>query len=101
MTQWDDPTLQKVQELFDQRINPGLAGHGGWAEILELKDGKLFIRIGGGCQGCGMAQTTVKQGIESVVQQEIPDITQVIDATDHSAGANPYFTPGMDGEESF
>lgn len=90
----EDTRFQQIQELFNTRINPVLAGHGGFAEAIELKDDQLFIRVGGGCQGCGMANATIKQGIQGLVQRMFPDIKDVIDVTDHGVGTNPYFQHG-------
>ena len=89
----DDPRAQKVQALIDDRINPGVASHGGWVELLDLKDDTVFLRLGGGCQGCGMVDVTLKQGIEVMIKEEIPDIARVIDQTDHAGGANPFYQP--------
>ena len=83
--------IEKLKTFFEDNITPALAGHGGFAEIVELKGEKLFIRIGGGCQGCAMAQMTVKSGIESAVMKFMPEITEVIDATNHAGGDNPYY----------
>ncbi len=69
---WDDPIASAVQKLFDEQINPGLASHGGWVELMDVKDGTAYISLGGGCVGCGMANETLKQGIEVLVLQEIP-----------------------------
>ena len=91
--QWDDPRAQKVQKIIDDRINPGVASHGGWVELLGVKDSTVFLKLGGGCQGCGLVDVTLKQGIEVMIQEELPDITQVIDQTDHAGGQNPYYQP--------
>jgi Fe/S biogenesis protein NfuA len=90
---WDDPTAQKIQQLIDERINPGVASHGGWVELLGVKDDTAFLRLGGGCQGCGMVDVTLKQGIEVMIKEEIPQIARVIDQTDHAGGKNPYYQP--------
>lgn len=90
---WDDPRAERVQKLIDERINPGVASHGGWVELLDVKDDKVFLRLGGGCQGCGMVDVTLKQGIEVMIKEEIPEIVKVIDQTDHAGGDNPYYQP--------
>ena len=90
---WRDPLAQRIQEVLDQQINPGVASHGGWIELLGVKDDKAFIRMGGGCQGCGMADVTLKQGVETIIFNNVPEIAQVIDETDHAAGDNPYYRP--------
>ena len=70
-----------------------MAGHGGVIELLDYKDGVVYLRMGGGCQGCGMANVTLKQGIERMLREEIPEILQVVDTTDHAGGTNPYYQP--------
>ena len=90
---WRDPLALRVQEIIDNQINPGVGSHGGWVELLGVRENKAFIRLGGGCQGCGMADVTLKQGIETMIFAGAPEITQVIDETDHAAGDNPYYRP--------
>ena len=84
----------RVQELIDSMINPAVAGHGGFVELIDVQDNRVYLQMGGGCQGCGAADITLKQGIERLIKEEIPEIAEVLDATDHSAGSNPYYTPG-------
>jgi Fe/S biogenesis protein NfuA len=84
----------RVQELIDASINPAVAGHGGYVELLDVKDNTAYIAMGGGCQGCGAADITLKAGIERLIKEEIPEIVEVLDTTDHAAGTNPYYTPG-------
>ena len=84
--------LHKVQAVFDIYINPLVAQHGGFVELLEVKGPSVFVRLGGGCQGCGMAAVTLKQGIEQAVRQQVPEIEEVLDVTDHASGRNPYYT---------
>ena len=84
----------KVQELVDTSINPAIAAHGGWVELLDVKDSVVYLQMGGGCQGCGAADITLKAGIERLIKDEIPEITEVLDTTDHAAGENPYYTAG-------
>ena len=89
-----DPIAARVQKLFDEKINPGIASHGGVISLIEVKDGTVYIQMGGGCQGCGMADVTLKSGIEAMLLEEIPEITAVLDTTDHASGSNPYYQPG-------
>jgi Fe-S cluster biogenesis protein NfuA len=89
---------EKVQYLIDQQINPGVAAHAGFVELIEVKDDTVYLRLGGGCQGCGAADFTLRQGIESVIRREVPEIRRVIDITDHAAGENPYYR--RDGERA-
>jgi Fe/S biogenesis protein NfuA len=84
----------RVQELIDSMINPAVAGHGGFVELVDGQDNRVYLQMGGGCQGCGAADITLKQGIERLIKEEIPEVAEVLDATDHSAGSNPYYTPG-------
>ncbi len=84
---------EALVKLFEEKINPGLASHGGSVELLDVKDNIVYVRLGGGCQGCGMANVTLKQGIERMVKEEMPEIESVIDSTDHADGQNPYYAP--------
>ena len=84
----------RVQDLIDNMINPAVAGHGGFVELLDVKDNKVYLQLGGGCQGCGAADITLKSGIERLIKEELPEVDEVLDATDHAAGQNPYYTPG-------
>ena len=85
---------QKVQELIDTMINPAVAGHGGFVELIDVQDNRVYLQMGGGCQGCGAADITLKSGIERLIKEEIPEVTEVLDTTDHGSGQNPYYTPG-------
>jgi Fe/S biogenesis protein NfuA len=84
----------KVQELLDSTINPAVAGHGGFVQLIDVKDNKVYLQMGGGCQGCGAADITLKSGIERLIRDELPEVEEVLDTTDHGAGSNPYYTPG-------
>lgn len=90
---WDDPKAQQIQELIDERINPAVAAHGGQIELLNVEADSIYIHMGGGCQGCGMANVTLKHGIEAMIQEVFPEIKHVIDTTDHASGDNPYYSP--------
>lgn len=90
---WDNPKAQAIQQLIDERINPAVASHGGQIDLLDVTDDSIYIHMGGGCQGCGMANVTLKHGIEGMVQEHFPEIKNIIDTTDHAAGANPYYQP--------
>lgn len=92
-SRWEDPVAKAVQEVLDTQINPSVAMHGGYVELLDVKDDTAFISLGGGCQGCGMADVTLKQGIEVAITGAVPEIHQVLDSTDHAAGDNPYYQP--------
>lgn len=84
----------KVQELIDNMINPAVAGHGGYVELIDVQDKRVYLQMGGGCQGCGAADITLKAGIERLLREELPEIEEVLDTTDHASGQNPYYTPG-------
>lgn len=84
----------RVQEVIDTMINPAVAGHGGYVELIDVQDNRVYLAMGGGCQGCGAADITLKAGIERLLKEEIPEIQEVLDTTDHASGTNPYYTPG-------
>lgn len=88
----DDPVANRVQQVVDEQINPGVAGHGGWVVLLDVKEDTAFIEMGGGCRGCAISQMTLKDGIERLITQEVVQISRVLDTTDHSEGENPYYT---------
>ena len=100
-SQWTDPKAIAIQKLFDEHINPALADHGGYVTLLDVKDDTAYVALGGGCQGCGMADVTLKQGIEALITEEIPGIRQVVDTTDHASGTNPYYQPAKGGQSPF
>ena len=83
----------KVQELIENMINPAVAGHGGFVDLIDVKDNKVYLQMGGGCQGCGAADVTLKSGIERLIKEELPEVEEVLDTTDHASGANPYYAP--------
>jgi Fe/S biogenesis protein NfuA len=85
------PPAQRVLQVLDQQINPGIAAHGGAAELVAVEDGVAYLRLSGGCQGCGLASVTLTQGIEVAIRDVVPEITRVVDVTDHASGTNPYF----------
>ncbi len=90
---WRDPVAARVQEVLDRQINPSVAAHGGFVDLLEVRGGAAYVQLGGGCQGCAQVDVTLRQGIEVAIKAAVPQITQVIDITDHAAGTNPYFQP--------
>ena len=98
---WKDPDALAVQRVLDTEINPAVAGHGGWVTLLEVKDNVAYIQLGGGCQGCGMVDVTLKQGIEVRIREAVPAIREIIDSTDHAGGKNPYFQPAKGGRSPF
>jgi NFU1 iron-sulfur cluster scaffold homolog, mitochondrial len=82
---------EKVQQVLDESINPGVASHGGFVELIDVVDNNVYLRMGGGCQGCGAADMTLKQGVERAIRDVVPQIEQVLDTTDHASGQNPYY----------
>lgn len=90
---WRDDLSRRIQEIVDTRINPAVASHGGTVELLAVADDIAYVRLGGGCVGCGMADVTLKQGIEAMIMDAEPSIIKVVDQTDHASGTNPYFQP--------
>jgi Fe/S biogenesis protein NfuA len=82
----------KVTQLLEEVINPGLAQHGGFAALVGVEDTTVFLTMGGGCQGCAMSAATLRDGITTSIHEAIPEVTEVIDVTDHNAGDNPFYT---------
>ena len=83
--------VERVQWLIETEINPQLASHKGRVALDSIDaDGVVYLRFGGGCHGCGMADVTLKQGIEKSLVEKVPGVTAVRDATDHSTGSAPY-----------
>jgi Fe-S cluster biogenesis protein NfuA len=87
----DDALYEQVADVFETRINPMVASHGGRVDLIDVQDGVVLLRLGGGCQGCGMANVTLRQGIETTLRQMVPAVQGIMDVTDHAAGADPYF----------
>ncbi len=84
---------KKIQNLLDREINPALGSHGGWVELIDVRKNSVFLRLGGGCQGCASAAMTLKMGIEKAIREQIPEVGEILDTTDHAAGRNPYYQP--------
>lgn len=82
---------QRVMQVLEQQINPSIASHGGRADLVAVEDETAYLRLSGGCQGCGMASVTLSQGIEVAIREGVPEVLRVVDVTDHASGANPYF----------
>jgi Fe-S cluster biogenesis protein NfuA len=93
----DSEEGQAIQRLLEEHINPQVASHGGHIELVDVQKDTAYIRMGGGCQGCGMANVTLKQGVAKTIQAQIPTITNVLDVTDHGGGTNPFYQPGKGG----
>ncbi len=88
----DAPVKDRIEYLLATEVNPSLASHGGQVSLVSVTDdGVVTLLFGGGCHGCGMVNVTLKEGVEKTLKQQIPEITEVRDATDHSTGENPYY----------
>ncbi len=89
----DNDLARRVIAVLDEQINPSIAAHGGRADLVsvDVSDATVYLRLSGGCQGCGLAAVTLSQGIEVALRDEIPEIGRVVDVTDHAQGTNPYF----------
>lgn len=81
----------QVRQLLTEAINPSLAAHGGFATLVGVEDDRVFLTMGGGCQGCSLSQATMVQGIATAIREAIPEVTEVVDVTDHTAGENPFY----------
>ena len=85
------PIAERVQQVLDHQVNPAIAAHGGQASLVGEENGVVYLQMGGGCQGCGMAAATLRQGIERILREAIPEIVEIVDITDHQSGENPYY----------
>jgi len=83
---------EKVTLVIDKIVNPMLAQHGGFAQLAGVADTKVFVLMGGGCHGCSISWLTLKSGITKTIMESVPEVTEVVDVTDHATGENPYFT---------
>ena len=80
-----------VAEVIAEKVNPVVATHGGHVDLIGVDDGNAIIAFGGGCQGCGMVDVTLKQGVEVMITEGVPGVSGVVDVTDHAAGTNPFY----------
>ena len=87
----EGPMTDRVRQAIDQFVNPGVAQHGGHVTLVEVRDNIVYIQMGGGCQGCGMASVTLSQGIERILRDQVPEIEGIEDVTNHEGGENPYY----------
>jgi len=88
---WADPIAGRVQAVLDEQINPAIAAHGGYVDLLNVENGTAYIAMGGGCQGCAQVSVTLGQGVEVAIKAAVPEVTRIVDTTDHAAGTNPYY----------
>ena len=84
-------TEEKIRQLLTEQINPAIASHGGVASLINVEGSIAQLELGGGCQGCGLAAVTLRQGIERAILDAIPEIESVVDVTDHAMGSNPFY----------
>lgn len=86
-----DELREKIQTVIDDELNPGLGMHGGSVELIDIQGTTVFLSMSGGCQGCAAASYTLKHGIEQILKSRVPEVTEIVDVTDHSAGVDPYY----------
>lgn len=84
---------KRVQAVLEENVNPAIAMHGGRADLVAVEGSTAYLRLSGGCQGCGLAKVTLSQGIEVAIKEAVPEIETIVDVTDHAAGTNPYYEP--------
>lgn len=85
------PLVDRVRQVLDQQINPAIAAHGGHMTLKDVQEGIVYLEMSGGCQGCGMARVTLRQGVERMIREAIPEVVEIRDVTDHAGGTNPYY----------
>lgn len=83
---------RQIIQIIEELINPAVASHGGQVHFEDYVNNKVFIRFSGGCQGCSASSATVKNGIDRLIREEFPSVTEIVDVTDHAAGENPYMS---------
>ncbi|MFM2093213.1 MAG: hypothetical protein RIS70_337 [Planctomycetota bacterium] len=86
-----DDIRARVEEVLQTQVNPYVASHGGVIRLIDVRDNTVYLQMGGGCQGCGMATATLKQGVEVAIRAAVPEVGDILDTTDHAAGRNPYY----------
>jgi Fe/S biogenesis protein NfuA len=82
---------QRLLQVLNEQINPAIAAHGGRADLVAVEDDTAYLRLSGGCAGCGLAAVTLSQGIEVAIRESVPEIVNIVDVTDHASGTNPYY----------
>ncbi len=87
----EGPLAERVKTVLDTEINPAIASHGGTITLVGVEGTEIYLEMGGGCQGCAMSRMTLRQGVERMVRQAVPEVTVIHDVTDHSSGENPFF----------
>lgn len=92
-SQGDERMREEIQVILDAEINPAIASHGGVITLLDVQNGIVYVKMGGGCQGCASSTATLKQGVEQSIRARVPGVVEILDTTDHAAGSNPYYSP--------
>lgn len=87
----EGPLAERVEQVIEEQVNPAVAQHGGQVSLVDVREDTVYVRMGGGCQGCGMANVTLTQGIERMITEAVPEIENIEDVTDHAAGSDPYY----------
>jgi len=87
----EGPLADRVKQVIDMQVNPAIASHGGSVTLVEVRDDVVYLEMMGGCQGCGMAAVTLAQGIRRIIMENVPDVKDIVDVTNHDAGVNPYY----------
>ena len=80
----------RVREVLDTQVNPAIAAHGGLISLVDVEDHDIYVEMSGGCQGCALSRMTLRQGVERMLREAVPELTAVHDVTDHASGENPY-----------
>lgn len=89
----DEPTgeiADRVREVLDTQVNPAIAAHGGMISLVDVENNDIYVEMSGGCQGCALSRMTLRQGVERMLREAVPELTAVHDVTDHASGENPY-----------
>ncbi len=81
----------RVRQVLDTQVNPAIAAHGGMISLVSVEDTEIYVEMSGGCQGCALSRMTLRQGVERMLRQAVPELTAVHDVTDHASGENPFF----------
>lgn len=87
----EGPLADRVKQVIEMQVNPAIASHGGSVTLVEVRDDVVYLEMMGGCQGCGMAAVTLAQGIRRIIMENVPDVKDIVDVTNHDAGVNPYY----------
>jgi len=86
----EGPIADRVREVLDSQVNPAIAAHGGLISLVDVEETEIYVEMSGGCQGCALSRMTLRQGVERMLREAVPELTEVHDITDHASGENPY-----------